>query len=341
MNLENIEQASVVEGENELDVLQETTRRKKRFVFIGAGVALAVALAGGGAWGASAWQHHNAYVAYASAHAAEEGAVVDLQDAVKAAQEARRQGFMAGVVGVDMNRLDALLEASQGQRAMPGPVVKETSTTRLRDMTRSMVEHEHALRAHINDLREQTTKVIEAAKKMRIEAAQKNLTHALDVAEEALADAEKALTDTDGKVLDNQVRVDLENVRTSFSQQVGDARKETTNQDASRLEETVKRVQEATNALATQTQKVRDARVEWDKEQTLARRNSGGGSAAAPSRGNGGNGGGYSAPARGNGGGTTNNNTGASSGGWVETTTEEDVCQTGVLGQDGRPITNC
>ena len=332
--------------------------RKKRAAFVGAGVALAVALASGGTVGVAAWHHHNAASAYGAAVEADRGAAADLATTIAEAEKTLVEARAAGVSEDDLHALTDLLAEAKKQTALAGDLTDSATTRALREGATTLAAHTQSLQVVLDGLKAESVKVQDAVKRVKVDQAKKRLADAVGAAEAALADAGQALADSEGRVGDNQVRADLEAGRTGFQTQLDNAKNLNT-EDVSKVDEAAKNLDEATKVFATQIQAVKDAHNAWEQAQAAAsaassRRSSGGngGSYTAPARGNGG--GGYSAPARGNnggsasargnGGGATNNSSGSNSGGgattgnnsggggWVETS--EDLCGAGVLGQD-------
>ena len=298
--------------------------RKKRAAFVGAGVALAVALASGGTVGVAAWHHHSAVNAYSAAVEADRGAAADLSTTISEAEKALVEARAAGVSEDDLRVLADLLAEAKKQTALAGDLNDGATTRALREGTASLTTHTQSLKTVLDGLKAESVKVQDAVKRVKVDQAKKHLADAIGAAEAALADAGQTLTDSEGKVGDNQVRADLEAGRAGFQSQL-DAAKQLTTEDVAQLDEAAKNLDEATKVFATQIQAVKDAHGAWEQAQAAAsaassRRSSGGngGSYSAPARGNsGGNGGGYSAPARGNTGASSGNSGGSSSGGWV------------------------
>ena len=308
---------------------------RKRAAFVGAGVALAVALASGGTVGVVAWHHHNAVNAYSAAVEADRGAAADLATAISEAEKALMEARAAGVSEDDLHALTDLLAEAKKQTTLAGDLSDSATTRALREGATTLAAHTQSLQVVLDGLKAESVKVQDAVKRVKVDQAKKRLADAVGAAEAALADAGQTLADSDGKVGDNQVRADLENGRAGFQSQLDNAKTLTASEDVSKVDEAAKNLDEATRVFATQIQAVKDAHNAWEQAQQAqatasaasSRRSSGGGGYSAPARGsNGGNGGGYSAPARGNTGapsgnsGTSNSGAGASSGGWVETT---------------------
>ena len=327
------------------ETTQVAQARKKRAAFVGAGVALAVALASGGTVGVVAWHHHNAASAYGAAVEADRGAAADLATAIAGAEKALVEARAAGVDEDSLQGLVRLLAEAKKQTTLAGDLTDSATTRALREGATTLAAHTQSLQVVLDGLKAESVKVGEKTRQVRLEQAREHLTDVIGAAEAALADAGQALTDSEGRVADNQVRADLESARAGFQSQLDNAKTLTASEDVSKVAEAAKNLDEATKVFATQIQAVKDAHTAWEQaQQAQAAANSSssrsnGGSYSAPTRGGNG-GGGYTAPARGGntGGGTT---TGNNSGGWVETSSEETICQTGVLGQDGRPINNC
>ena len=317
---------------------QETTEtsedaqaRRKRAAFVGAGVALAVALASGGTVGVAAWHHHSAVNAYSAAVEADRGAAADLATAISEAEKTLVEARAAGVDEDSLQGLVRLLAEAKKQTTLAGDLTDSAATRALREDTTTLTTHTQSLKTVLDGLKAESVKVGEKTRQVRVEQAKKHLADAIGGAEAALADAAQALTDSEGKVADNQVRADLENGRAGLQTQLDNAKNLNT-EDVSKVDEAAKNLDEATKVFASQIQVVKDAHGTWEAQQAQAaassasnrsRSNSGGngGSYTAPARGNGGGG---SAPARGNTGGgtTTGGSTGGNGGGWVETGNE-------------------
>ena len=304
------------------ETTQAAQARKKRAAVVGAGVALAVALASGGTVGVVAWHHHSAVSAYSAAVEAERGAAADLATTISEAEKTLVEARAAGVDEDSLQGLVRLLAEAKKQTTLAGDLTDSATTRALREGATTLAAHTQSLQVVLDGLKAESVKAGEKTQQVRLEQARKHLSDAIGGAEAALADAAQALADSEGRVGDNQVRADLENGRAGFQSQLDNAKTLTASEDVSKVDEAAKNLDEATRVFATQIQAVKDAHNAWEQAQAAAssasnrgRSNSGGngGSYTAPARGN--NGG--SAPARGNGGGTTNNNSG---GGWVETT---------------------
>ena len=308
---------------------EDAQARKKRAAFVGAGVALAVALASGGTVGVAAWHHHNAASAYSAAVEADRGAAADLATTIAGAEKALVEARAAGVDEDSLQGLVRLLAEAKKQTTLAGDLTDSATTRALREGATTLTTHTQSLKTVLDGLKAESVKVGEKTRQVRVEQARKHLADVIGAAEAALADAGQTLADSEGRVADNQVRADLENGRAGFQSQLDNA-KALTADEVEKLNEAAKNLDEATKVFATQIQAVKDAHGTWEAQQAQAAasaasssaRRSTGGSYTAPARGNRGGG---SAPARGNGGGTTNNGTsnsgaGASSGGWVETT---------------------
>ena len=332
------------------ETIEDAQARKRRAAFVGAGVALAVALASGGTVGVAAWHHHNAVNAYSAAVEADRGAAADLATTISEAEKTLVEARAAGVDEDSLQGLVRLLAEAKKQTALAGDLNDGATTRALREGATTLAAHTQSLQVVLDGLKAESVKVGEKTKQVRLEQARKHLSDAIGGAEAALADAAQALADSEGRVADNQVRADLENGRTGFQSQLDNAKGLSTD-EVEKLNEAAKNLDEATKVFATQIQAVKDAHNAWEQAQAAAsaassRRSSGGngGSYTAPARGNGGGGysapargnNGGSAPARGNGGGATNNSSGSNSGGgattgnnsggggWVETS--EDLC---------------
>ena len=81
------------------ETTQAAQARKKRAAVVGAGVALAVALASGGTVSVVAWHHHSAVSAYSAAVEAERGAAADLATTISEAEKTLVEARAAGVDG--------------------------------------------------------------------------------------------------------------------------------------------------------------------------------------------------------------------------------------------------
>ena len=328
---------------------EDAQARKKRAAFVGAGVALAVALASGGTVGVAAWHHHSAVNAYSAAVEADRGAAADLATTISEAEKTLVEARAAGVSEDDLRALSDLLVEAKKQTTLAGDLNDGATTRALREGTASLTTHTQSLKTVLDGLKAESVKVQDAVKRVKVDQAKKHLADVIGGAEAALADAAQALADSEGRVADNQVRADLEAGRAGFQSQLDNAKGLSTD-EVEKLDEAAKNLDEATKVFATQIQAVKDAHGTWEAQQAAntasTSRSNGGGGYSAPARGSnggsytaparGGNSGG-SAPARGNGGGTTNNNTGASSGnsggsssgGWVDTTPEGHSCWVG------------
>lgn len=305
---------------------------RKRAAFVGAGVALAVALASGGTVGVAAWHHHNAASAYSAAVEADRGAAADLATTISEAEKTLVEARAAGVSEDDLRALSDLLVEAKKQTTLAGDLNDGATTRALREGTASLTTHTQSLQVVLDGLKAESVKVEEKTRQVRVEQAKKRLADAISGAEAALADAGQTLADSEGRVGDNQVRADLENGRAGFQSQLDEAKNLNT-EDVSKVDEAAKNLDEATKVFATQIQAVKDAHGAWEAQQAQAAasaassRRSSGGSYTAPARGSNGGNGGVSAPARGNGGGTTNSSSSSNSGGgWVETSETEHLC---------------
>ena len=319
--------------------------RKKRAVIVGAGVALAVALASGGTVGVVAWHHHSAVSAYSAAVEADRGAAADLATTISEAEKALVEARAAGVSEDDLRVLADLLVEAKKQAALAGDLMDGASIRALREGTEALAAHTQSLQVVLYGLKAESVKVQDAVKRVKVDQAKKHLADVIGGAEATLADAAQALTDSEGRVADNQVRADLEAGRAGLQTQLDNAKGLSTD-EVEKLDEAAKNLDEATKVFATQIQAVKDAHGAWEQAQAAAssasnrgRSNSGGngGSYTAPARSNGG--GGYSAPAPSRGGNTgggttTGGSTGGNGGGWVETTESEHLC--GWTTSDGR-----
>ena len=319
---------------------EDAQARKKRAAFVGAGVALAVALASGGTVGVVAWHHHSAVNAYSAAVEADRGAAADLATTISEAEKVLVEARAAGVDEDSLQGLVRLLAEAKKQTILAGDLNDGATTRALREGAASLTTHTQSLKTVLDGLKAESVKVGEKTKQVRLEQARKHLSDAIGGAEAALADAAQALADSEGRVADNQVRADLENGRTGFQSQLDNAKGLSTD-EVEKLNEAAKNLDEATKVFATQIQAVKDAHNAWEQAQAAAssasnrgRSNSGGngGSYTAPARGNAG--GGYTAPAPSRGGNTgggttTGGSTGGNSGGWVDTTPEGHSCWVG------------
>lgn len=327
---ENMNPQETTETTEAPETTQAAQARKKRAAFVGAGVALAVALASGGTVGVAAWHHHSAVNAYSAAVEADRGAAADLATAISEAEKTLVEARAAGVDEDSLQGLVRLLAEAKKQTTLAGDLTDSAATRALREGATTLAAHTQSLQVVLDGLKAESVKVQDAVKRVKVDQAKKRLADAVGGADAALADAAQALADSEGRVADNQVRADLENGRAGLQTQL-DAAKNLNTEDVSKVDEAAKNLDEATRVFATQIQTVKDAHGTWEAQQAAntawTSRSNGGGGYSAPARGSnggsytaparGGNSGG-SAPARGNGGGTTNNNSG--NGGWVETT---------------------